>query len=661
MVVAPDISEKRGGVELTAAGAVFSLWSHHGKAATLCLFDEKGRREIQRLPMERGADDVFRCFAQGVREGALYGYRVDGDYRPEEGLLFDPSKLLIDPYATAIDRPFTYDTKLGVFGADTAPLMPKCVVTTERPVRRQPPVFHPGGLVYELSVRAFTLMHPEVPEDIRGTVAALAHPAVIAHFKRLGVDAIELMPIIAWIDERHLRLLGLTNAWGYNPVAFMPLEPRLCPGGMEELRQTVATLHENGIGVLLDLVFNHTGEADRFGPTLCFRGIDNACLYRHEHGKPGTLVNDSGTGNTVACDHPYIRRLIIDSLRHFVLHAGIDGFRFDLATILFRNHAGFNPHSGLLEAIRRDEILADRILIAEPWDIGPGGYQLGNFPDPFLEWNDRARDGMRRYWRGDRFMTGPLATILAGSSDVFSNMPETCTRSVNFLAAHDGFTLMDLVSHEERHNEANGEENRDGHSENLSWNNGVEGETTDPTILRRRQNDVKALLSTLFLSKGTLMLTMGDEGGRSQGGNNNAYCQDNAVTWLDWPALDEDLVAHTAFLSGLRKRFPRLSDPCFYEGGQEIEWVSPSGAAMTVEDWEDPDSTAFGLLIASWDRQTRRDSKLLALFNRGAHACGFILPDGGDYAPLGQAAGEKHGGGAVAVAPRSVALLVWTP
>ena len=656
----PTFPATRGGVELTQHGAVFSLWSHHATAATLCLFDEKGHNEVARIPMERGEHGIFRCFAEGVKEGALYGYRVDGDYAPDNGLWFDPSKLLVDPYATAIDRSFVYDPKLAVFGADTAPLMPKCVVMADRAVERQAPFFKPGGLVYEVSVKAFTKLHPDVPEAQRGTVAALAHPSVIAHLKKIGVDAIELMPIVAWIDERHLQPLGLTNAWGYNPVAFMPLEPRLCPGGIEELRDTVATLHEAGIGVLLDLVFNHTGESDRFGPTLSFRGIDNCCLYRHLRDQPGVLVNDTGCGNTVACDHPYIRGLIVDSLRHFVLNAGIDGFRFDLATILFRNHAGFNPHSELIEAIRRDDVLADRILIAEPWDIGPGGYQLGNFPEPFIEWNDRARDGMRRYWRGDRHMTGPLATILAGSSDVFSNRPENSTRSVNFLAAHDGFTLMDLVSHDTKHNEANGEENRDGHNENLSWNNGAEGETTDPAILERRRADVMALLSTLFVSSGTIMLTMGDEAGRSQRGNNNAYCQDNEITWLDWSRLDGALIAHTSFLAGLRKRFPSLSDPRFYEGGHDAEWIAPSGEAMTPEDWDDPDGSAFSLLIASNDLETGLPSKLATLFNRGHQPCGFILPDGGHYQPLDGTTQPKRGGGAVAVPPRSVAFYVWT-
>ena len=656
-MVMKKIPATRGGVELTPAGAVFSLWSHHATGATLCLFDEAGRRETAKIPMERSEGGLFRAFAEGVREGALYGYRVEGAYAPDEGLWFDPSKLLIDPYAKAIDRPFVYDPKLAVFGADTAPLVPKCVVVADKPVIHEPPRFTHGGLVYEVSVKAFTHQHPDVPEAMRGTVAALAHPAVIAHLKRIGVDAIELMPITAWIDERHLGPLGLTNAWGYNPVAFMPLDPRLCPGGMDELRDTVTRLHDEGIGVILDLVFNHTGESDRFGPTLSLRGIDSLCHYRHLPDHPGVLVNDTGCGNTVACDHPYMRRLIIDSLRHFVLNAGIDGFRFDLAPILFRNHAGFNPHSELAVAIRNDDVLGDRVMIAEPWDIGPGGYQLGNFPEPFIEWNDRARDGMRRYWRGDLSMTGPLATILAGSSDIFENDPQPRTRSVNFIAAHDGFTLWDLVSHETKHNDANGEENRDGHNENLSWNNGVEGKTARATILKKRRQDVKALLSTLFLSRGSIMVTMGDEAGRTQRGNNNAYCQDNEITWLDWAAMDEDIIAHTAFLSGLRKRFPALSAPDFFIGNGDVAWLSPNGQPLTPEEWEDPDRSAFTVSIASMDRETGKPSHLMALFNRGQQTAGFLLP--GEGPCLALATGQrKHGGSGVAVPARSVAFYV---
>jgi glycogen operon protein len=527
---------QQGGVVLTSQGADFAVWSEHAEKVDLCLFDAKGEKE-SRLPMTRDGD-VHRLSVDGVKEGALYGYRAHGTYDPDQGLWFDPSKLLADPYAKAFDRPFHYDQRLGIVGEETRDLMPKAIVVRDIAAVPSKPLFKPGGFIYEIAVKPFTILHPDVPEPQRGTVAALAHPSVVRHLKRIGVDAVELMPITAWIDERHLPPLGLTNGWGYNPVTFMALDPRIVPGGMTELRETVAALHAEGIAVILDLVFNHTGESDRFGPTLSLRGLDNLSFYRHVPDSPGELVNDTGTGNTVACDHPYVRRLIVDSLRHFVLNAGIDGFRFDLAPILGRTGNGFDANSPTLHEMLADNVLADRIMIAEPWDIGPGGYQLGNFPAPFLEWNDRVRDDLRRYWRGDDNMTGDLATALAGSSPIFGRDGRTRTRSVNFLAAHDGFTLLDLVSNANKHNEANGEQNRDGHNENLSWNNGIEGATDDREILQRRRTDVMALLSTLFATRGTIMISAGDEGGRSQRGNNNAYCQDNEINWLDWTKLD---------------------------------------------------------------------------------------------------------------------------
>lgn len=520
----------------------------------------------------------------------------------------------------------------------------KAIVTQERAAKIEPPRFAPGGLVYEIAVKPFTILHPDIPEKIRGTIAALAHPAIIAHLKKIGVDAIELMPITAWIDERHLPPLGLTNGWGYNPVALMALDPRLCPGGMTELRETVETLHAAGIGVILDLVFNHTGESDRYGATLSMRGLDNHAYYRHVPDAPGTLVNDTGTGNTLACDHPRVRELILQTLRHFVIHAGIDGFRFDLAPIIGRTQQGFEAHGETLTAMLKDEILKDRILIAEPWDIGPGGYQLGNFPEHFLEWNDRARDDIRRFWRGDQWTTGALATRLAGSSDIFERSGKT--RSVNFLAAHDGFTLMDLVSNAHKHNEANGEENRDGHGENFSWNNGTEGATNDPAILGHRSRDAAALLSTLFATRGTIMLTMGDEAGRSQTGNNNAYCQDNAITWMDWSRLDQDLIDHTAMLSSLRRRFSAFAESTFFKGDGDVTWIAPNGEPMQVGDWENLDNPALGMVIATADKDAERktgkgtakgtggktdeatgpSTRLAFVFNRSHEPLTFALP-----------------------------------
>ncbi len=621
-----QLTPTRLGAVLTPDGVDFAVFSASAEKIELCLFDPDGTKETARHAMVRSEGGIHDLSVKGLKAGQLYGLRAHGPYDPDRGLWFDPSKLLVDPYAKELDRPFRHDRDLVKYDTDTADLVPKAIVTADVAAMVAPPLFAPGGLVYEVAVKPFTILHPDVPEDIRGTVAALAHPAVIGHLKAIGVDAVELMPITAWIDERHLPPLGLANGWGYNPIAFMALDPRLCPGGMGELRDTVAALHAAGIGVILDLVFNHSGESDRYGATLSMRGLDNLSYYRHLPNDPGELVNDTGTGNTIASDHPMARRLIIDTLRHFVLHAGVDGFRFDLAPIVGRTAEGFDPGGGTLQAMLSDDVLKDRVFIAEPWDIGPGGYQLGNFPAPFLEWNDRARDDMRRYWRGDQWMTGALATRLAGSSDVFSRPGRDGTRSVNFLAAHDGFTLMDLVSHEHKHNDANGEDNRDGHNENLSWNNGAEGRTDDPQVQERRRRDVRALLSTLFASRGTIMLTMGDEGGRSQQGNNNAYCQDNEITWMDWKTLDADLVRHTATLAAIRKRFPVFSETAFFTGDGDVSWLAPSGASMQVSEWEDPGNMLLGMMLETADGTSGRSARLAILFNRSQKDAQFILP-----------------------------------
>ncbi len=617
------------GAQRTENGTEFTVYSRHASQIDLCLFDKTGDKETARLPMVRGEDDVHRLTVSDASTGTRYGFRAHGIYSPDHGLWFDPAKLLLDPYATEIDRPFRHDPALYAFGRETGHIVPKAILSHHHPLQRQPPLFAEGGLIYELAVKSFTQLHPDVPENIRGTVAALAHPAILAHLEKIGVDAVELMPITAWIDERHLPPLGLSNAWGYNPIGFMALDPRLCPGGVPELRDTVAALHAQGIGVILDLVFNHTGESDIEGSTMSLRGLDNLSAFRHMPGKPGELVNDTGTGNTVACDHPYIRQLIIDSLRHFVLHAGVDGFRFDLAPVLGRTAAGFDMASETLAAMHSDPVLYDRVLIAEPWDIGPGGYQLGNFPESFLEWNDRARDDMRRFWRGDAGMTGALADALSGSSPIFSRHGRTKSRSVNFLAAHDGFTLFDLVSHERKHNDQNGENNRDGHNDNHSWNNGFEGLTDDPAIMAARLADVKALLSTLFVSRGTLMLTAGDEGGRSQQGNNNAYCQDNAISWVDWSSLVPELIDHTAFLATLRRRFDVFAKADFFTGRGDVVWLAPGGQEMTVADWESQEVQAFAMVLFSLDRETGEDAELAVLINRSRNIVPFALPGDG--------------------------------
>ncbi|MEF0940728.1 glycogen debranching protein GlgX [Rhizobium sp. BR 362] len=619
---------RRLGATLTETGVEFIVLSKHAERIELCLFDAEGHKEIARLPLTREGDE-HRLFMKEAKEGTRYGFRAFGSYDPDQGLWFDPSKLLVDPYAKEIDRPFRYDPRLGTFGEDTKDLVPKAIVSRDIPVKPAKPLFKPGGLIYEIAVKPFTILHPDVPAKQRGTLGALAHPAIIAHLKRLHVDAVELMPIAAWIDERHLPPLGLTNGWGYNPVAFMALDPRLAPGGVKELRETVAALHAEGIGVILDLVFNHTGESDRYGSTLSLRGFDNPVYFHHDPNQPVMLINDTGTGNTVACDQPATRQLIIDSLRHFVLHAGIDGFRFDLATVLGRTAKGFDPESLTLRSLFADEVLQDRIMIAEPWDIGPGGYQLGNFPAPFLEWNDRARDDLRCFWRGDDHKIGDIATIFAGSSSAFGRDGRTQTRSVNFLAAHDGFTLMDIVSYAHKHNEANGEHNRDGHNENFSWNNGVEGKTDDPNILGKRRTDIEALLSTLFSTRGTIMLTAGDEGGRTQRGNNNAYCQDNDITWMDWATLDEELIGHTAWLASLRRRFSAFSEMEFFNGNGDVLWFSAKGTAMTVPDWETPDASVLGMAIGTQDRGSGKKTRLAVLLNRTREEQRIKLPDSG--------------------------------
>lgn len=619
------------GPALSLTGTRFSVWSGSAERIWVSLFDVSGDREIARHELSRDGDGVFSTEIEGVGIGARYGFRADGPYDPDAGLWFDPEKLLVDPYAIEIDRPYRYDDALAERrgeGPDTAPLMPKAVVTAPSTVRRTKPVFRPGGFIYELNVRSFTIRHPEVPDELRGTIGALAHPAIIGHLQRLGVSAVELMPITAWIDERHLPPLGLTNAWGYNPVTFMALDPRLAPGGVAELRATVAALRKAGIGTILDLVFNHTGESDRFGPTLSMRGLDARAYFRHF---AGHLVNDTGTGNTVACDHPVMARMVLDSLRHFVLNAGVDGFRFDLAPILGRTAQGFDADAPLLKAIRQGDLLGDRVMIAEPWDIGAGGYQLGNFGGRFLEWNDRYRDDVRRFWRGDPGTVGDLATRLAGSSDLFQRDGATATRSVNFVAAHDGFSLADLVSFETRHNEANGENNRDGHGENFSWNNGAEGSSADPETGMARRRDALALLATLFASRGTVMLTAGDEFGRTQHGNNNAYAQDNDITWLDWVNRDRAREDYVAALAGLRERFTALrkmdfltGTPASGDGLRDIQWLAESGADMTPREWQDAERKRIAMVLATPSGRER--SRVAVMINGDRRDSVFTLP-----------------------------------
>jgi glycogen debranching enzyme len=556
------------GVKLVRGGADVMLFSRHGTAAWLCLFD--GGKEVQRIPLEKNGDH-FSGFVAGVKPGDAYGFRVDGPWAPELGHRFDPSKLLIDPFATQIDRPFAFHSDLTKRGAETAHLVPKSIVQGELSslpsVQSRKPKF-----IYELGVKSFTKRHPSVPEQKRGTIAALAEPSVISHLLDLGVDTLELMPIHAWIDERHLSPLGLSNAWGYNAVQFFALDPRLAPGGLQELRSTIAVLHQHGLQVVIDVVFNHSGESDLEGPTLCLRGLGNATYYAQDE---GVLRNDAGCGNSLSLNEPPVVDMVLRSLRYFVLKAGVDGFRFDLATALGRTKRGFAADAPLLQAIVADPVLSDRILIAEPWDVGPDGYQLGQFSDPWLEWNDKYRDDVRRFWRGDPHSANGLATRLCGSSDIFpSRRPSS---SINFIAAHDGFTMLDLVTYEAKQNLANGEDNRDGSNGEVTWPNG----------------NVRALLATLFLSRGTLMLTAGDEFGRSQHGNNNAYAQDNETTWLNWAEAENDLLGFVQELACLRHQHGKWLSDAFVDDSAAL-WFDARGKAL---DWNKADNRCVGLAL----------------------------------------------------------------
>ena len=553
------------GVTPVPGGTCFAVRST-AERVELCLFEGSDER---RIAMTRNGD-IWSATVPGSDH--LYGYRAYGDYDPTRNLWFDPAKLLVDPYALVLDRPFVQSPRLARYGEDTADIVPRARVVAPLTTTPALPLFRPGGLIYELNVRGFTMRHPAIPPEQRGTLAALAHPAVLDHLCKLGVAAVELMPITAAIDERHLPPLGLRNAWGYNPVVPTALCPERVPGGVAELVATIAALREAGIEVILDLVFNHMGESDVQGGTLSFRGLEPEVYARTGD---GTLINDAGTGNTLDASRPSVRAMVLDSLRHFA-RAGVDGFRFDLAPVLARG-PGFDAHAPIFAEIAADPILSTRIMIAEPWDIGPGGYQLGAFPEHWLEWNDKYRDQVRRFWRGDG-RSGDLATRIAGSADVFGG---PSSRSVNFVAAHDGFTLADLAAYATRHNHANGEDNRDGHGDEVSWNHGIEGPTDDPAIRNAREASIRAMLATLFLSRGTPMLTAGDEFGRSQKGNNNGYAQDNDTTWLDWENRDAALENFVTQLSAFRRETPL--DWTDWLGG--AEWRTLSDDPMGPDDW----------------------------------------------------------------------------
>jgi glycogen operon protein len=658
------------GPSLDAAGMNIAVISDRATAVAVSLFDDQDREYARvRLPGRTGP--VFHGHVAGLRAGTRYGLRVSGPWAPAAGDRFNPAKLLLDPWATRIDRPFRLHPSLfdgdAPNPADTAPFMPKAIMEDAPPPLSPPGFSWSDPVILELHVRGFTMRHPDVPAGARGTFAALAHPAVIAHLSRLGVTAVELMPTAAWIDERHLPPLGLTNYWGYNPVALLAPDPRLAPGGWAEVRAAVEALRAAGIATILDVVFNHTGEGDHLGPTLSLRGIDNALYYRLLPDDPSRYVNDTGCGHTLALDRPAVWRLALDAMRTWTLRGGVDGFRLDLATTLGRRDTGFDPAAPLLAAIDADPVLRGRAIIAEPWDIGPGGYQLGAFPGGWGEWNDRYRDRVRRFWRGGETL-GALATVIAGSADIFAARHRPISRSINFVTAHDGFTLADLVAYERKHNATNGEANRDGTDANLSWNNGAEGPSDDPVIRQSRRRDARALLATLLLSRGTPMLSMGDEAGRTQAGNNNAYAQDNETTWFDWAGMDAALVDFTARLIAVRRARPALFGPGALRGAPldasgipDAAWRRPDGGAMTDEDWHQPDRRTLILALFTGD------TRAVLILHAGPEPAAIALPpprDGQRWrttidsaAPAAPALATDR----VEAAPRSVLLLLEEP
>jgi glycogen operon protein len=591
------------GVAVTPRGLEAALVLPNAESASLCLYD--GEREVFRAKMARDERGVLRGVAPGFGAGARYGFRVEGPYDPPRGARFDASKLLADPYAWRFDRPFRLHPSMFKRGDDSGPFAPKAIAglpLAGEPGRKR--VAPEALVIYELNLRGFSRLNPAIPESARATFAGLADPASIAHLAALGVSAVEIMPADAFVDERHLPPLGLSNAWGYNAVVFGAPDPRLAPGGWADVRAATDALHAAGMEAILDVVFNHNGESDQFGPTLSFRGLDNAAWFRLDPNNPAQYINDMGTGNCLALDRPLVIDMAIGALKRWMIHGGFDGFRFDLATALGRRADGFDPHAPFFDALAADPVLANARLIAEPWDVGPGGYQLGQFGPAFAEWNDRFRDGARRFWRGDAGMRGEIATRIAGSRDAFGRAASP-SKSINFVVAHDGFTLRDLVSYERKHNEANGEHNRDGTDNNLSWNHGVEGPSEDPAIVEARLRDVRNLLTLLLTSRGTPMLGMGAELGFSQGGNNNAYAQDNATTAIDWRAADASLVAFAARLIEVRRANPALSRDAFLTGAPfdasrlaDVEWRDVDGR-MTERAWNDPEGAVLVAVFAA--------------------------------------------------------------
>lgn len=646
------------GATWTGEGVNFALFSANATRVELCFYDEAGENEIGRVDLPERTDEVWHVFVPDIGPGTVYGYRVHGPYDPQNGHRFNPNKLLLDPYAKRHIGELKWSPE--VFGytigdeaedlsfdeRDSAPFVPKCVVVDHN--------FSFDGLnavrvpwdkciFYETHVRGFTKRHPAVPENERGTFAGLGNAEVVKYIKELGVTSVELLPIHSFVNDDYLLEKGLTNYWGYNTIGFFAADPRFfSTGEIAEFKNMIKSFHDAGLDVILDVVYNHTAEGNEKGPTLSFKGIDNASYYRLLHDNRRHYINDTGTGNTLNLSHPRVLQMVCDSLRYWVTEMGVDGFRFDLATILGRLDHGFDESCGFLQVCRQDPILASVKLIAEPWDCGPGGYQVGRFPPGWAEWNDSYRDDVRDFWRGEKGTTQAFAKRITGSADKFQHRGRRSWASVNFITAHDGFCLNDLVSYNEKHNEANGEDNRDGSSNNRSWNCGVEGPTDDAAIRELRERQKRNLLATLIFSQGTPMVLAGDEFGRTQDGNNNTYCQDNELNWFDWEGIGEEGRALQKFVQNiltLRRTLPLLHVAQFLSGEPhpdtgitDATWISPAGTPLTQEQWDDANMHCFGLVVdgrarVSGIKRVADDTTLLLVFNAYHDALDFTLPD----------------------------------
>jgi glycogen debranching enzyme GlgX len=664
-------------------GVNFAVFSAHAAAIELCIFDAQGKKELHRLPLPARTQDVWHGYLPGAAPGLIYGLRAQGTWRVEDGQRFNPHKLLLDPYARDIVGQFTWSDEH--FGGEyenlhvmdtrdnAATALKACVVADsfDWGDDRPPCIPLAASVIYELHVKGFSRLNTQMPEEIRGTFAGLGHEASIAYLTRLGINAVSLLPVHYHVDEERLTKMGLSNYWGYNTLGFFAVDPRLASdtgeqSSRDEFRSMVKSLHAAGIEVFLDVVYNHTAESDDAGPTLSFRGLDNISYYRLRADSHAHYENHTGTGNTLDMYRPKVRQLVLDSLRYWVEEMHVDGFRFDLAPVMGRGVRDFDRDGPFFTAIEQDPVLSRVKMIAEPWDIGAGGYQVGNFPRGWLEWNDHFRDATRNFWLRAGSTRGDLALRLCGSSDLYHSRRREPVESVNYVVSHDGFTLRDLVSYNERHNEANGEHNRDGHGHNLSFNCGAEGPSDDPAVLTLRGKFQRALLATTLLAQGTPMLAAGDELGHTQHGNNNPYCQDNETTWIDWSQADQNLINFTAALLAIRRQalpfgnhwYSGLSDPL---GLHDLTWLNSDGSLLQGTAWRDPNSRVFGCLIG---QPGRAKAPLLLLLNGDSIDCPFMLPAGVWEAlvdtdhPRGYA--NFHGQGEVLYPLRSHSVVILT-